>query len=92
MARMELLKKQQIRLKDDISNRLENFLIGTVAKSPAMSGYGLTTKVNGKTVSLYVRKGVASQAQEMTGEYAKLWSRIQKLSKINWKILKLSSS
>jgi len=89
---MELLKKQQIRLKDDISNRLENFLIGTVAKSPAMSGYGLTTKVNGKTVSLYVRKGVASQAQEMTGEYAKLWSRIQKLSKINWKILKLSSS
>lgn len=89
MAQTDILKKQQARLKEDIAALLDSFLIGTVAKSPAMSGFGLTTKVKGKTVSLYVRKDIAIQAQEMTKQYIKLWVLIQKLSKINWEILKL---
>lgn len=91
MKKIDLLKKQQARLKEDISALLDSFLIGTVAKSPAMSGHGLTTKVEGKTVSLYVRKGLVDKAQEMSSRYTTLWKLLQKLSKVNWEILKLEN-
>lgn len=88
MKRAELLRKQQARLREDIAAMLDGFLIGTVAKSPSMSGYNLTTKVKGKTVTLYVRKDIAAKASEMSRRYKKLWSLIQKLSKVNWELLK----
>jgi hypothetical protein len=88
MERIDILKKQQKRLREDIAAQLEFFLIGTVAKSPSMTGHGLTTKVKGKTVSLYVRKGLVQKAQEMTKRYKKLWLLVQKLSTVNWEILK----
>ena len=91
MKRIELLKKQQTRLTEDIAALLSSFLIGTVAKSPSMSGHNLTTKVEGKTATLYVRKDIAPMAIEMTMRYKKLWARVQKLSKVNWELLKLES-
>ena len=60
-----------------------------MAKSPSMSGHNLTTKVDGKTVTLYVRKGIVAKALDMSKSYKKLWSLIQTLSKLNWEILKL---
>ena len=72
MQRIDILKKRQVMLKGEIAARLDSFLIGTIAKSPAMTGYGLTTKVKGKTVSLYVRKGIAIKAQEMNRHYNKM--------------------
>lgn len=89
MQRIELLKKRQDRLREDITANLDFFLIGTIAKSPSMTGHGLTTKVKGKTVSLYVRKGIVKKAQEMTKRYKKMWLLLQTLSKVNWEILKL---
>ncbi len=89
MARVDNLKKQQARLKEDITTMLDSYLIGTVAKSPSMSGYNLTTKVEGKTTTLYVRKDIVPQALELSSRYKKLWSLIQKLSKVNWDILNL---
>lgn len=91
MQRIEILKKHRDRLREDITATLDFFLIGTVAKSPSMAGHGLTTKVKGKTVSLYVRKDIVKKAQEMTKRYKKLWLLMQKLSKVNWKILKLEN-
>jgi len=91
MARADILKKQQARLKEDISTMLDSFLIGTVAKSPSMSGHNLTTKVEGKTITLYVRKDIAPMAIEMSLQYKKLWALMQKLSKVNWEILNLES-
>lgn len=91
MQRLELLKRQQQRIREDIAANLSFFLIGTVAKSPSMTGYGLTTKVKGKTVSLYVRKDNVKKAQEMTKRYNKMWVFLQKLSKVNWEILKLEN-
>ena len=87
MKRIDLLKKQQDRLTEDITAMLDSFLIGTVAKSPSMSGHNLTTKVEGKTVTLYVRKDIAPMATEMSVRYKKLWTLIQKLSKVNWELL-----
>lgn len=91
LSRLDLLKKRQARLEQDIGAMLDSFLIGTVARSPSMSGHNLTTKDKGKTVTLYVRKNVASKALEMSNRYKKLWTLIQKLSKVNWEILKLEN-
>jgi hypothetical protein len=91
MARLSLLKKRQALLCQEITAHLDSFLIGTIAKSPSMSGFNLTTKVEGKTVTLYVRKDLVPKALEMGRRYQKLWSLIQKLSRINWEILKLEN-
>ncbi len=91
MKRIDLLKKQRARLREDISAMLDSYLIGTVAKSPSMSGHNLTTKVEGKTVTLYVRKDIAPMATEMSVRYKKLWTLIQKLSKVNWELLNVES-
>jgi len=89
MSRSDVLKKRQTRLREDIASMLDGFLIGTVAKSPSMTGHNLTTKAERKTVTLYVRKDIVLKALEMSRRYRKLWSLIQKLSKINWEILNL---
>ena len=91
MSRKEILKSQQAVLKEDISRMLDSFLIGTVAKPPSMSGYNLTTKVEGKTVTLYVRKDIVPMAMEMSKRYKLLWLLFQKLSKVNWELLKLEN-
>ena len=91
MSRIPLLKKRQALLQQEIIAHLDSFLIGTVAKSPSMSGFNLTTKVEGKTVTLYVRKDIVPKAMEMGRRYKKLWSLLQKLSKVNWEILKLEN-
>jgi hypothetical protein len=88
---MDILKKRQDKLKEDISSMLDSFLIGTVAKSPTMTGHNLTTKVEGKTVTLYVRKGIAPMALEMSNRYKKLWKLIQALSKVNFELLNLEN-
>jgi hypothetical protein len=89
MQRIDILTRRRDRLREDILAQLDVFLIGTVAKSPSMSGHGLTTKVKGKTVSLYVRKGIVREAEAMTKRYKRLWLLLQKLSRVNWEMLTL---
>jgi len=91
MSRKDILKKRQARLKEDLTSILDSFLIGTVAKSPSMTGYNLTTKVQGKTVTLYVRKDIVPKALEMSRRYQRLWKLMQTLSKVNWEILNLEN-
>jgi len=91
MSRRDILKKRQARLREDIASMLDSFLIGTVSKSPSMTGHGLTTKVKGKTVTLYVRKDIVPKALEMGSRYRKLWTLLQALSKVNWEILNLEN-
>jgi hypothetical protein len=90
MTRIELLKKRREILKEQICNNLD-LLVGSVCKSPAMKYHNLTTKVDGKTVSKYVRKDHVSKAKKMIHRYNKVYSLILKLSKINWELLKLES-
>ena len=92
MSRSDILKKRQSRLREDIAAMLDSFLIGTVAKSPSMTGHSLTTKAEGKTVTLYVRKDIVPKALEMSGRYKKLWILMQKLSNVNWEILNLENN
>lgn len=87
MTQIDILRKRQARLKEEIFATLDSFLIGTIAKSPSMTGHSLTTKVNGKTVTIYARKAIVPKALEMSKRYKKLWTLIQKLSKVNWELL-----
>ena len=89
MQKIDILERRRDRLREDIIAYLDVFLIGTVAKSPSMSGHGLTMKVKGKTVSLYVRKGIVKEAEEMTKRYKRMWLLLQKLSRVNWEMLTL---
>ena len=89
MRRRDILNKRQARLRDDIAAMLDSFLVGTVAKSPSMTGHSLTTKGEGKTITLYVRKNVVPKALEMGRRYKRLWTLIQALSKVNWELLNL---
>lgn len=91
MKRADILKKRQEELKDGITAMLDSFLIGTVAKSPSMTGHNLTTKVDGKTATLHVQKAIAPKAMEMSKRYQKLWMLIQALSKVNFELLKLEN-
>jgi hypothetical protein len=83
MSRRDILKKRQARLREDIASMLDSFLIGTVAKSPSMTGHSLTTKVEGKDI--------VPKALEMGRRYNRLWTLIQALSKVNWEILNLEN-
>ena len=74
MSRRDILEKRQARLREDITALLDSFLIGTVAKSPSMTGYNLTTKVQGKTITLYARKDIVPKALEMGKRYQRLWT------------------
>jgi hypothetical protein len=91
MSRWDILKKRQARLREDIASMLDSFLIGTVSKSPSMTGHSLTSKVKGKTVTLYARKAIVPKALEMSRRYQSLWTLIQALSKVNWEILNLEN-
>jgi hypothetical protein len=90
MKRIDLLRKQQAMLKEQICENLD-LLLGTVVRSPAMMYHSLTTKVDGKTVTRYVRKGLVPRVKKMTERHKKVRTLIQKLSKVNWELLKLES-
>ena len=89
MRRWDILKQRQARLREDSAALLGSFLLGTVAKSPYMTGHSLTTKMQGKTVTLYARKAIVPQAVEMGTRYRRLWTLLQALSRVNWALLNL---
>lgn len=90
MNRNDILKNRQASLKRQISKNLD-LIVGSVVRSPAMMYHSLTTKVDGKTVTRYIRKGLVPKVKVMTERNRKVRSLIQKLSKINWEILKKES-
>lgn len=90
METIELLKHQQALLKEEICANLD-LLIGSVGCSPKMLNHNLTTKLDGKTVTRYVRKGLVPTAKKMTDRHKRVRSLIQKLSSVNWELLKLES-
>lgn len=90
MTRIDLLRKRQAMLKEQLCNNLD-LLMGTVVRSPAMMYHSLTTKVEGKTVTRYVRKGLVAKVKKMTDRHKRVRVLIQKLSKVNWELLKLES-
>ena len=90
MKKIDLMKKQQDMLKEQICRNLD-LLVGSIVRSPAMMYHSLTTKVEGKTVTRYVRKGLVPKVKKMADRNKRVRTLIQKLSNINWELLKLES-
>jgi len=84
---VDRLIKQRDRLKEQINRNLD-LLIGSVGKSAAMRHHNLTTKIDGKTATVYVRKGLVAAARKMTARHAKVKQLLGELSKVNWELLK----
>lgn len=85
-AQQKLLKRQRD-LKKKISASLD-LLMGSVVKSPTQSGYYLTDKVEGKTVTRYLRKSIRREAQDMTKNHRKVRTLLRQISAINFELLK----
>lgn len=90
MKKIDFLIKQQNMLKKQICSNLD-LLVGSVVRSPAMMYHSLTTKVEGKTVTRYVRKGLVPKVKKMADRNKRVRTLIQKLSNVNWELLKLES-
>ena len=90
MATTDALKKKRDKIKSEIAADLE-ILAGSLGKSPAMAGYSLTTKREGKTVTVYVRKDLAEKVQAMTERHKKVKALLLELCRVNWDLLRMEN-
>jgi hypothetical protein len=84
----QLLLFRQQQLKRQIAQCLD-LLQGSLHKNPSQRGYHLTTKVDQKTVTKYVRKELVPQVRAMTANHLRLRKLLQRLSQTNWRLLQL---
>lgn len=84
----ELLRFRQQQLQRQINQALD-LLQGSLHKTPSQRGYHLTTKVEQKTVTKYVRQELVPRVRAMTANHLKVRKLLQRLSEANWRLLQL---
>jgi len=84
----DTLRFRQEQLQRQIHETLD-LLQGSLHKNPSQRGYHLTTKVNQKTVTKYVRQELVPQVRAMTQNHRKLRRLVQRLADTNWRLLQL---
>ena len=84
----ELLQFRRDQLLRQINAALD-LLQGSLHKNPSQRGHHLTTKVDQKTVTKYVRKELVPRVRAMTRNHLKVRLLLQRLSEVNWRILQL---
>jgi hypothetical protein len=84
----QLLEFRQQQLKRQVQDALD-LLQGSLHQNPSQRGYHLTTKVNQKTVTKYVRKELVPLVRAMTRNHLKVRKLLQRLSEANWRLLQL---
>ena len=84
----EMLQTRKDLLLRQIQTRLE-LLQGSLQKNPSQRGFHLTTKVDQKTVTKYVRKEWVPKVRVMTRNHLQLRKLLQRLSEVNWRLLQL---
>jgi len=84
------LQFRQEQLKNQITAALD-FLQGSLHKNPSQRGYHLTTKINQKTITKYVRKELVPPVRAMTQNHLKVRKLLQRLSDVNWRLLQIQS-
>jgi len=82
----ELLRFRKQQLQRQIIESLD-LLQGSLHKNPSQRGYHLTTKVNQKTVTKYVRQELVPQVRALTRNHLKVRQLLQRLSEANWRLL-----
>jgi hypothetical protein len=83
-----VLRFRQEQLQRQINTALD-LLQGSLHKNPSQRGYHLTTKVDQKTVTKYVRHELVPQVRVMTRNHLKVRRLLQRLSEANWRLLQI---
>jgi len=84
----DLLRFRKEQLLRQLTASLD-LLQGSLHKNPSQRGYHLTTKVDQKTVTKYVRKDLVPQVRAMTANHLKVRKLLGRLSEVNWRLLQL---
>lgn len=84
----EVLEFRRDQLKRQIHAALD-LLQGSLHKNPSQRGFHLTTKVDQKTLTKYVRKELVPRVRAMTANHLKVRKLLQRLSEANWRLLQL---
>ena len=84
----ELLRFRQQQLHRQINQALD-LLQGSLHKNPSQRGFHLTSKVDQKTVTKYVRRELVPRVRAMTANHLKVRKLLQRLSEANWRLLQL---
>jgi len=84
----EVLRFRQEQLQRQINAALD-LLQGSLHKNPSQRGYHLTTKVDQKTLTRYVRRDLVPQVRAMTANHLKVRKLLGRLSQTNWRLLQL---
>jgi hypothetical protein len=84
----EVLRFRQQQLQRQINQALD-LLQGSLHKNPSQRGYHLTTKVEQKTVTKYVRQELVPRVRAMTANHLRVRKLLQRLSEANWRLLQL---
>lgn len=84
----ELLHFRKQQLQRQIDQALD-LLQGSLHQNPSQRGYHLTTKVDQKTVTKYVRRELVPRVRAMTRNHLKVRKLLQRLSETNWRLLQL---
>jgi len=84
----QVLQFRQQQLQRQINQALD-LLQGSLHKNPSQRGYHLTTKVDQKTVTKYVRQQLVPRVRAMTANHLKIRKLLQRLSEANWRLLQL---
>jgi hypothetical protein len=82
----ELLRFRKDQLKAQINDALD-LLQGSLHRSPSQRGYHLTTKLDQKTVTKYVRQELVPTVRAMARNHLKVRKLLQRLSDTNWRLL-----
>lgn len=70
-------------------NAALDLLQGSLHKNPSQRGYHLTTKVEQKTLTKYVRKELVPRVRAMTRNHLKVRQLLARISEVNWRLLQL---
>ena len=70
-------------------NAALDLLQGSLHKNPSQRGFHLTTKVERKTRTQYVRKDLVWRVRSMTKNHLKVRRLLTRLSEVNWRLLQL---
>jgi hypothetical protein len=85
--RQNLLFRQEQLLRQ--INAALDLLQGSLHKNPSQRGYHLTTKLEQKTLTKYVRKELVPRVRAMTCNHLKVRQLLARLSEVNWRLLQL---
>jgi hypothetical protein len=84
----QILQFRREQLQRQINASL-HLLQGSLHKNPSQRGYHLTTKVEQKTLTKYVRQELVPQVRAMTANHLKVRRLLARLSEANWRLLQL---